>query len=146
MGDVSLSLFLLFRATFESYRGSQARGLIGAVAACLHHSHRQHRIQAESATYTTAGSNTRFLTHRVRPGIEPTTSWFLVGFMSTAPRWELLLFFLFGCTSGMWKVPGQGLNLSHSSDPQTLWSQCQILNLMHHKGTPERCLCCKILA
>ena len=24
-----------------------------------------------------------------RPGIEPETSWFLVGFISAAPRWEL---------------------------------------------------------
>ena len=50
----------------------------------------QHRIQAASATYTTANGNTRFLTHWVRPGIKPTTSWFLVVFVSAAPRWELL--------------------------------------------------------
>ena len=35
-----LSFFLLlFRATPVAYGGSQARGPIGAVAACLHHSH-----------------------------------------------------------------------------------------------------------
>ena len=34
-------------------------------------------------------SNAESLTHWARPGIEPTTSWFLVGFVSTAPRWEL---------------------------------------------------------
>ena len=50
----------------------------------------QCRIQAVSATYTTAQGNTRSLTHRERPRIEPSTSWFLVGFVSAAPRWELL--------------------------------------------------------
>ena len=45
-----------------AYGGSQARGLIGAVAKSLRHSH----------------SNAGSLTHRGRPGIEPETSWFLV--------------------------------------------------------------------
>ena len=36
---------------------------------------------------TPAHGNTRSLTQRVRPGIEPATSWFIVG--STAPRREL---------------------------------------------------------
>ena len=31
----------------------------------------QHRIQAASATYTTAHANAGSLTHRVRPGIDP---------------------------------------------------------------------------
>ena len=34
-----------------------------------------------SATYTTAYGNTR-----VRPGIEPTSSWILVGFITTDPQ------------------------------------------------------------
>ena len=38
-----------------------------------------------SVTYTTAHSNAGTLTHWVRPGIEPVTLWFLVGFVSTAP-------------------------------------------------------------
>ena len=32
-------LFLLFRAIPTAYGGSQARGLIGSIAASLHHSH-----------------------------------------------------------------------------------------------------------
>ena len=64
-----------FRAAPTAYRGSQARGLIGTTAAGLLHSH----------------SNTRSLTHWGRPGIEPATSWFLVGFVSPEPQWELLL-------------------------------------------------------
>ena len=55
----------------------------------------QHKIQASSSTYTIAHRNAGSLTHRAKPGIEPTTSWFLVGFVSTAPQRELLphLFF-----------------------------------------------------
>ena len=49
----------------------------------------QCQIWASSATYTTAHSNARSLTHWARPGTEPTTSWFLVGFISTAPQREL---------------------------------------------------------
>ena len=41
-------------------------GPIGAVAAGLHHSH----------------GNAGSLTHGARPGIEPATSWFLVGFVN----------------------------------------------------------------
>ena len=42
-----------------------------------------------SVTYTTAHGNAESLTHWTRPGIEPATSWFLVGFVSAASRWEL---------------------------------------------------------
>ena len=49
----------------------------------------QRRIRATSATYTTAHSNAGPLTHWVRPGIEPKTSWLLVRFVSTAPCREL---------------------------------------------------------
>ena len=72
---VCFFLFCLFRATPATYGGSQARGLIGATDASLHHSH----------------SNARSLIHQARPGIEPTTSCFLVGFVSAAPQQELLV-------------------------------------------------------
>ena len=42
-----------------------------------------------SVTYTTAHSNAVSLTHRVRPGIEPASSWLLVGLVTTEPQWEL---------------------------------------------------------
>ena len=71
--------FCLFRATTAVYGGSQARGPIGAAAASLCHSH------------STAGSPT----HRAGPGIEPTTSRFLVGFVSTEPQREILPPFIF---------------------------------------------------
>ena len=43
----------------------------------------QHGIWAKSETYTTARSNTGFLTHWARPGIEPASSWMLVRFIIT---------------------------------------------------------------
>ena len=41
-------------------------------------------------TYTIAHNNTGSLTHYVRPGIEPASSWMLVRFVSSEPQWELL--------------------------------------------------------
>ena len=46
--------------------------------------------------------NTRSLTHWARPGMEPTTSWLLVGFVSTAPQRELQAL-------QIWWPPGQGI-------------------------------------
>ena len=40
----------------------------------------QNQIQATSVTYVTACGNTRSLTQWVRPGIEPASSWMIVGF------------------------------------------------------------------
>ena len=48
-----------------------------------------HGIRAASATYTTAHGNAGSLTHGLRPGIEPASSWFLVRFISAEPWWEL---------------------------------------------------------
>ena len=46
-------------------------------------------IQALFLTYTKAHSNARSLTHWLRPGIEPTSLWILVRFVSTEPQWDL---------------------------------------------------------
>ena len=48
-----------------------------------------------SETFTTAHSNARSLTHWARSGIEPTSSQFLVGLVSTVPQWILPLFLFF---------------------------------------------------
>ena len=66
-------LFAFSKTTPIAHGGSQARGLIGAVAA---------PIWTASATYTTAQGNSGSLTHWARPGIELATSWFLVGFVN----------------------------------------------------------------
>ena len=56
----------------------------------------QHQIWAPSVTYTTAQSNTRYLTHCMRQGIEPITSWTLLRFLTCwatigTPRFALML-------------------------------------------------------
>ena len=82
-------LFLLSRGATAAYGSSQARGSNQSYSCRPTPQQQQPRIQATSATYTTAHGNARSLTHWVRPGIEPTTSWFSVGFVSAMPRWEL---------------------------------------------------------
>ena len=68
--------FCLFRAIPTAYGGSHARGLISCSLRPTPQPH-QCRIQAASATYTTAHVNAGSLTHWVWPGIEPETkpSW-----------------------------------------------------------------------
>ena len=49
----------------------------------------QCQIQTSSATYTIAHGNAVSSTHWARPGIEPSMSWILVGFVTTEPQQEL---------------------------------------------------------
>ena len=63
------------------------RGWIGAITAGLCPQPQQLGIWAMSATYTTAHSNAGSLTHWARPGIQPETSWFLVGFVN---HWAMM--------------------------------------------------------
>ena len=42
----------------------------------------QRQIWATSATYTAVNGNARSLTHRVKPGIKPASSWILVWFIN----------------------------------------------------------------
>ena len=80
-------IFFVFLRPHPQYKDvPRLGGPIGTIGASLRHSH----SNARSVTYTTAHGNTRSLTHWARPGIEPTTSWFLVRFVSVVPWWELL--------------------------------------------------------
>ena len=71
-------------------------------------------IRAMSATYTIAHDNARSLTHWVRPGIKPATSWFLVEFVNHWARTGTppMLYFrvrnwsLYGCNARSWFVDG----------------------------------------
>ena len=70
-----LCIYVAFwRATCLASGSSPAKGAIGAPAASIHHSH----------------SNTGSLSHWARPGIEPTSSWIVVGLITAQPQWELL--------------------------------------------------------
>ena len=93
-----LSFCLLFfsRAAPSAYGGSQATDLIGAVAAGLHQSHSNEASKPHlwpTPELLTATPDP--LTHWARPGIKPTTSWFLVRFVNHwgttgTPSWTFL--------------------------------------------------------
>ena len=84
-----LFFFWLFKNKLVAYESSQAWGWIIATAASHSLSHSNTGIWATCATYTTAHGNAKSLTHWVRPGIKPSSSWILVGFVSAAPQQEL---------------------------------------------------------
>ena len=65
--------FSFFQAALAAYGSSQARGLIRATAACLHHSSQQRRIPNPLS----------------KSRDEPASSWILVRFISSAPQREL---------------------------------------------------------
>ena len=68
-------LFLLFRTTLKACGSSQVRGPI--------------QSELQLLAYPTAHGNPRSLTHWARPGIEPSSSWTLVGFVTPKPQQEL---------------------------------------------------------
>ena len=71
-----LFFFFFFSWLWLWHGSSQARGWIGAAAACLTPvpQPRQHLICAASVTYTEVCGNTRSLSHWARPGIKPISS------------------------------------------------------------------------
>ena len=84
--EYTFCLILFFR---DKACGSfQARGHIGATAAGRCHNQ----------------SNAGSLTHWARLGIEPPSSWMLVGFIYAEPRWERPSRIFLKKTLGIWKV------------------------------------------
>ena len=75
----------IFRAASMTHGSSQVRGPIGAAAAGLCHSHSNARSNSCLWLHT-AHSNARSSTHWARPVIKPTSSWILVGFITTEPQ------------------------------------------------------------
>ena len=69
-----------------------------ATAAGLYHSHSNVVSWTAPATYTTAHGNARSgsLSHWVRPGTKPASSWILVGFVTAEPWWEFTRHFCVG--------------------------------------------------
>ena len=72
--------FFIFRATRVAYGGPQARGSNWSCSCWP--MPQQRRIQAVSVTCTIAHGNGGSLTHKMRPGIEPKSSWMLVGILA----------------------------------------------------------------
>ena len=82
-------IFCIFRATSVAYGGSQARESNQSYSCRPALQPQQCRSQALSVTCTRAYGNHGSLTHWVRWGTEPLTSWMLVRFVSTELWWEL---------------------------------------------------------
>ena len=82
----------------------------------------QYQIWATSATYTIAHGNTGSLTHWVRPKMEPTTSWFLVGFIN---HWAMMgtpQFLVFWGTSLLFSMVAESIYIPNNSDQSFLFS------------------------
>ena len=75
-------LFVFSRAIPAAYGGSQARSLIEATAAGLRQSHSNSGYKWCVQPTPKLTGNARSLPHWARPGIEPKTSQFLVGFVN----------------------------------------------------------------
>ena len=109
----------------------------------------QHQIWAASVTYTTTHGHARSLPHWARPGIKPTASWFLVGFVSAAQLFSLkrtslngcfyllksllFLIFFFGCLAA-YGVSRPGIRSKLQVQPKPQLQQCQILNPLCRAG------------
>ena len=87
-------LFLFFRVTSSAYGDSKASGWIRAIGQWWNWScscwptpqPQQCGIWAKSANCTTAHGKAGSLTHWMRPGIEPTSSWIPAGFLTAEPQ------------------------------------------------------------
>ena len=78
--------FLPFRATPSAY-GSSRLEVDAIAAAGLYYSNSGSELRLQPTPQLTITPDP--LTHWLRPGIEPASSWILVGFISTVPQWEL---------------------------------------------------------
>ena len=87
---------LLMAATHEKWHTEVPRlGVESNLCCCQPTPQPQpHQIQVVPSTYTIAHNSAGSLTHWVRPGIKPSSSWILVRFVSIAPQWELPSFLL----------------------------------------------------
>ena len=97
--DVSMvisqtSFFLFFLGPHPQHREVPRQGLNRSYISGPTSQPQQCRIRAVSATCTAAHGNTGSLTHWVRPGIKPISSWILVGLVSTVPQKDFFFFFL----------------------------------------------------
>ena len=86
----------------------------------LHTEAEQCQIGAASATYSTVLDNAWSLTHWMNPGIEPTYSWILLGFITPEPQQKLLDFIL-SVTGQEHKKETQWRQF-HNSPGQRWWS------------------------
>ena len=84
-----LHFFFLFRAAPAAYGISRASVQMGATAAGPHHRHSNTRSELCLQPTPQLTGNAGSPTHWVKPGIKPTSSWILVGFVYATPQQEL---------------------------------------------------------
>ena len=87
-------LFLLYRATPATYGGSQAKGQISCQPTPQPQKHRICKLHRQH----------RILNPLNEASMEPAISWFLAGFVSTAPQRELLTV-TFIIKQKLWHIP-----------------------------------------
>ena len=126
-------LFVLFRVAPAAYESSQARSLIGATAAGLHHNHSNARskpcLQTTSQLMATPDPKPTERGQGLNP--QPHHSQ-LDSFLLCHNRnsWDGI-FFIFaislGHSCGIWRFPGQGSNRSYSCWPVPQPQQHEIL-------------------
>ena len=80
-----------------AYGSSQARGLIGAVAAGHSHSHSNAGSKQHLRPTPQFMAMLDPVTHQARPGIEPKSSWMLVGFLTTEPLCKVTYYIYMFC-------------------------------------------------
>lgn len=102
--------FWLFRAALVTYASSQTRGQMGSVAAGLQHSH-SHAGSEPCLRPTPCSRQCQIPDQGARLGIEPESSWTLVGFVSTAPQQELSVLALCKRRNRFPELPRRGSSL-----------------------------------
>ena len=125
-------LFLLFRAIPKAHGSSQARGQTSYRCRPTPQP-QQHRIRAASGTYTTAHDNAAGSpTHWARPeGIGPTSSWILIGFVSTVPQLALPSFCMFYSISISWSLRAEKMGITITNDSSRIFLRMlQIIQVM----------------
>ena len=125
--SVCLSVCLLFRTSSITYGNSQARGRIRGAVASLHHSHSNAGSELHLRLTPTVHSTVRSLTHWVRPGMEPASSWILVRFVVLCFGFVCGFFFFFAFL---------GLHLWHMEAP-TLWVESELQ--LEPTPQPQQC-------
>ena len=91
----------------------------------------QRRIWAASVTYTMAHGNTGSLTHWARPGVEPTSLWILVRFVTAEPWWELPRSY---CTDFLFGKMKRVLEVDGDDGLPTLWKCLLSMNCALKNG------------
>ena len=115
---------------------SQARGRMRASAASLDHSHSNTGSEPHLQPTPQLCGNARSLTHQVRPGIKPISSWILVRFLTCEPQQELPGFSCIKQQADIWgqhivqSLPGNNLVVKASSSPREEQGSCNYFKML----------------